>query len=343
MSQLRQTAARRTRRLRPVGGLVGFAVLAAVTLDLGSPLTQAATASTVPRTTPVGMTDSQDLQNLEAVAGFQGSALEQEAFGSPGLLGPYNDNPLSGLAIPANMVIFRSYGKLKTALADKALPAGTTWVGLDLEAWTETPLWQQKRPTYTERLAETVVHAYGLKLITMPGVDLLPGLGDKQTMNNYLNVESDDVKGLAAGAAKYADAVDIQAQRWERVVGTGTQHYAWLVNKAASQARQANPSVFVLAGLSTCPQGVPTNVPAQQTVAQQTVAQQTVAQQTVAQQTSMLLSDYDETGVDGYWLNVPDWNNCPTGNPQSGIDFLQNIYATASATPASGAGSGARS
>ncbi len=311
-----------------LGLVVTIGVLAAVALDLAGPaLARAASASTMPRTTPVGMAGDHDLQNLEAVTGFQGSSLEQEAFGAPGLLGPYDGYPVSGLAIPANMVIFRSYGTLKTALADNALPAGTTWVGLDLEAWPGTPRWQQKRPTYTERLADTVVHAYGLKLINMPGVDLLPGLGDKQTMGNYLDVESDHVKGLAAGAARYGDAVDIQAQRWDRIVGTGTLHYGWLVNRAASQARHANPDVLVLAGLSTCAQGVPTNVP---------------AEQVAKQQASMLLADYEETGVDGYWLNVPHWNRCPTGNAQSGVDFLQNIYATSSDTPASDAGRQAR-
>jgi hypothetical protein len=302
--------------------MTGIAVLAAVVLDLGGlALAHAAGGSTVPRSAPLGMTGDQDLQNLEAVTGFRGSALEQEAFGPPGLLGPYSDFPVSGLAIPANMLIFRSYGSLKTMLADNALPAGTTWIGLDLEAWSGTPLWQQRRPTYTESLAETVVHAYGLKLINMPGVDLLPGLGDKQTMDNYLDVESDGVQGLAAGAARYGDAVDIQAQRWERAVGTSTQHYAWLVSKAASQASHANSTVQVLAGLSTCPQGVPTDAP---------------AGQAAAQQASILLTDYEQTGVDGYWLNVPDWNSCPTGNPQSGIDFLQNIYANASTAAAAG-------
>ncbi|HUA43105.1 MAG TPA: hypothetical protein VMA32_16145 [Streptosporangiaceae bacterium] len=306
------------------GLVVTIGVLAAVALDLAGPaLAQSANASTVPRTTPVGMVGDQDLQNLEAVTGFRGSSLEWEAFGAPGLVGPYDDHPVSGLAIRANMVMFRSYGTLKTALADHALPRGTTWVGLDLEAWPGTPLWQRKRPTFTESLAETVVHAYGLRLINMPGVDLLPSLGDKLTMDDYLDVHSDHVKGLAAGAAKYGDAVDIQAQRWERRVGTRSLHYAWLVKKAASQALHANPSVLVLAGLSTCPQGVPTNVAASQ-----------VAQQ----QASMLLADYEETNVDGYWLNVPDWASCPTGNAQSGVDFLQNIYGSPSDTPASDGG-----
>jgi hypothetical protein len=306
-------AARRARhRLRPAVShravkTTAVTVLAVIAAASGAAHTS---ASTVPRTTPLGMVLQPSLYRLEQ-AGLT-PALEQEAFAAPGITGA--DGSTVTTLVPPNAEVFKSYGALKNALAN-GLPKGTVWVVLDLEHWKATPLWQQEKPTYTEHLAWKLVHytyhSLGLKLVNTPAVDLLTSMGYKQTMTNYLNVVSYGIKGLAAGAARYGNAIDIQAQRWERLTGTTKGTYGWLVTKANAQAKAQRSSVRVLAGLSTCADGVPTNE-----------TKQTLATQTA----SDLLTDYQDTSVAGYWLNIPVWPNCPDGNASAGVKFVENVY-----------------
>src|SRR5439155_21540183 len=54
---------------------------------------------------------------------------------------------------------------------------------------------------------------------------------------------------IAAEAARYADAYETQAQYLQRDPG----RYAEFVSKTAAQAREANPDVVMLSGLSTHP------------------------------------------------------------------------------------------
>ena len=53
--------------------------------------------------------------------------------------------------------------------------------------------------------------------------------------------------GIAAGAARYADAVETQAQALERYPSAPRA----LVSATAAQARDANPNALLLSGLST--------------------------------------------------------------------------------------------
>lgn len=108
---------------------------------------------------------------------------------------------------------------------------------------------------------------------------------------------------LAGGAARHASVIDIQAQGLE----ADASAYASFVRKAALQARRANPSVIVLAGISTNPNG---------------------DRVTAAE----ILASIHATRafVNGYWLNIPAAGEaCPRcGNPQPqiAVQVLRELY-----------------
>jgi hypothetical protein len=85
--------------------------------------------------------------------------------------------------------------------------------------------------------------------------------------------------GLAGDAARYADVIDIQAQRFQN----DPERYESFVRAAAAQARAANPKVIVLAGVSTQPGGGDTSADAILRAIQAT-----------------------RDAIDGYWLNIPE-------------------------------------
>jgi hypothetical protein len=106
--------------------------------------------------------------------------------------------------------------------------------------------------------------------------------------------------GIAADAARYADVIDIQAQRIEQA----TSEYASFVASAAAQARKANPHVVVLAGLRS----VRSITPGELSAAYSSV----------------------KSVVNGYWLNIPGPTpQCPTCQPvypQPALELLKQIY-----------------
>jgi hypothetical protein len=186
----------------------------------------------------------------------------------------FKDLPPGWKAIP--IAAFKSFGDVRNALADNTLASDVRGVMYDYENWRFTPEEEQKNPTKYVKQAADIVHAYGLLLFTAPAVDLAPVLapnGDRKHQDEtYLRV------GIAADAARYSDVLAIQSQRFER----DTSVYARFVREAAAQARQANPKITVLAGVSTQPGG----------------------QYVTADD---ILRDIDATRnfVDGYWLNIP--------------------------------------
>src|SRR5205823_12886574 len=81
-----------------------------------------------------------------------------------------------------------------------------------------------------------------------PGLVEVPGsahvrIADESREAAYLR------SGITSEAARFADACEIQAQRFQRDPDT----YRDVVSQAAEQARAANPDVVVLSGLSTHP------------------------------------------------------------------------------------------
>jgi hypothetical protein len=191
---------------------------------------------------------------------------------------------------------FTSYATLRSVLAGGRLPAGTQAVLYDNEDWPLTPAQEQQDPARYEQLAAGLVHARHLLFVSTPAADLTSVLAPhaQQHYAAYLQLH------IAADAARYADVVDIQAQGSE----ADLTEFVSFVKEAAYQARQANPRVIVLAGISTNPSGQPI-----------TAAQLIAAVRGV------------RPFVNGFWLNIPSAGaacpRCGAARPQVAVPLLR--------------------
>ncbi len=120
----------------------------------------------------------------------------------------------------------------------------------DPEGWDKTPLAERQDPvTFIHRFARLARERGSFTIVTPhPGLVEVPGgaysRGPEETKEQaYVR------SGLAAEAARYADACETQAQRLQR----DPPAYREFVTQTAAQARRANPTVVMLAGLSTHP------------------------------------------------------------------------------------------
>jgi hypothetical protein len=203
-------------------------------------------------------------------------------------------------AVP--VISFKNFGAIRDALEMGTLGPEIKGVMYDYEKWRFTPVEEQKNPAGYVMEAANLVHARGLLFLTAPAVNLVevmePNASPKQRDETYLRL------GIAADAARYADVFDIQAQRFE----SDTARYANFVRQAAAQARQANPKVVVLAGISTQPIG---------------------QQVTVNEILSAIAATRDV--VDGYWFNIPEpseYSPLATAfRPDIAVDVLRLLVA----------------
>ena len=194
---------------------------------------------------------------------------------------------------------FTSERAIERAFATGAIDSHVRAILYDNEAWSFTPLEEQRDSAGYTRKAASVVHAHGLQLIAAPSVNLLrtldPGYTGKK-FQRFLEL------GVLGGAAKSADVVVIQAQGAE----TALPLYSGFVRDGAGQARAANPHVLVLAGVSTNPSG------------QAVTADQVLA---AIEQT--------KGAVDGYWMNVPSPGaycpGCTEFRPDMAIQVLKKL------------------
>lgn len=197
------------------------------------------------------------------------------------------------------VVTFASAAALENAISRGQLSAGTYGVLYDPEAWSFTPVTEQRDPVRAAARAAAVAHAHGLRLIVAPALNLSTVLnpGDRQPRwRQFLALN------LAGQLATAADLIELQAQGLER----DTAAYTSFVRAATSQATAANPRISVLAGLSTNPPGAP--VESQQLTAAIHATRSAVA---------------------GYWLNIPGQGaRCPTCNssrPDIAIQVLRQL------------------
>jgi hypothetical protein len=174
---------------------------------------------------------------------------------------------------------FPSETAIASALDHGLVPKDVVGIGFDDEAWSLTPASERANPTAAVRAASQVVHSHGLA---------------------YLQLGNLPVNGSKVGGAKYANVVDIQAQGKER----DTARYVAYVKALAAQARQFNPHVIVLAGISTNPSGPPV---------------------TATELFDAVQATHEV--VDGYWFNLPSPGKaCPRCNPANievATQFLQ--------------------
>jgi hypothetical protein len=177
--------------------------------------------------------------------------------------------------------------RLQPALTANTIPAGVTAIYYDSEKWSFTPVYEQQDPVTYYAMAANAVHAAGYQFLAVPATDLVKAIEPTYTGTIYpefLNL------GIPGAAATYADVYEMQSQGSQRNLSVFTP----FVQNAAAQALAANPSVRVLAGLSTNPSsGTPT-----------------------AQELYDALMSTLGT-AEGYWLNVPaPGPQCPMCMPQ---------------------------
>ncbi len=144
----------------------------------------------------------------------------------------------------------------------------------------------------------TLAHQHGYLVVQTPATSLAAPMqqSGERRFDTFLRMQ------FIANAARYADAIDIQAQGSQVPAST----YARYVSAAAQQARSANPKVLVFAGISTNPSGH--HVAADQIVS---------------------AIDATRNVVDGYWFNVPQQGpSCPGCNdfrPDIALDVLRKL------------------
>jgi hypothetical protein len=195
-------------------------------------------------------------------------------------------------------VIFPSLAGLEGAIGTTSL-VGVKVVVYDIEHWSLTPRAEQRHPALSMQRFATLANANGLKAVMAPALDLTSSLNCPGSTPQARYLACD----LAAEAARYATAVDIQAQSLEASKG----NYADFVAHAAAQARAANPSVVLLAGLSTGPDG-----------------------QAVTASQMFHAAQSTRSNVSGWWLNVPGRSrycpNCGAPAPSIAVSFLRLLY-----------------
>jgi hypothetical protein len=200
----------------------------------------------------------------------------------------------------SRVISFTSYQKLHQMLTSGLVPPGVRSVIYDNERWSFTPLEEQQDPGRYTALAAIDAHAHGMTLIATPATTLTgvvaPGTGP--VYQRFIDA------GIIADVARSADSVLIQAQGSI----TAPSFYASFVHDAAAQAREANPHVVVLAGLSTNPAGA------------------------VVTPDNLLEAVQQTRGVvDGYWLNIPIPGpycmRCNPSRPDLAVGLLRDLIS----------------
>ncbi len=197
---------------------------------------------------------------------------------------------------------FQSFGAIKAALEQRTLAHDVKGVLYDYEKWAFTPEDEQLNPAGYVKRAADLVHARSLLFLTSPSANLVKvmapetGKSDAEIFDAYLRL------GIASEAARYADVYVIQAQRALRTIGV----CANFIQRAAEQARRANPGVELIAGISTNPLG--------RRVITDDLLRAIAATRDI---------------VDGYWLNIPTRNEYSPGiteyRPDIAIEVIRRI------------------
>ena len=209
-------------------------------------------------------------------------------------------------------VTFTAYGPASArgsfayAVSHGTIPPGTTDVLYDDERWSLTPAAEQARPGRYLTAFVTLARAHGYQPILAPAIDLARSMACyKPADSQWVNYVQDCSLPTLVGQASPA-IYEIQSQMYETGVPLGVECgcYAWIVTQSAAEARTADATLEVLAGLSTNQSG-------------KVATAQDLYDDTLATQAS----------ANGYWLNVPESSTAcpgcvPGGAPQVAVGYL---------------------
>ncbi|MBI2238200.1 MAG: hypothetical protein HYU54_06720 [Actinobacteria bacterium] len=143
-----------------------------------------------------------------------------------------------------------SYAQFAADVRDGTIPWNVRVVMYDPERWDATPISEQQDPITYIQLFVALAHAHGYFAVVTPHPSLMAVSGAACGQVEGETVEEAYVRcRIAERAARYADALETQAQSLERYPSA----YRAFVAETAAQAREANPNVVMLSGLSTAP------------------------------------------------------------------------------------------
>jgi hypothetical protein len=146
---------------------------------------------------------------------------------------------------------FTSYAGFIGRLERHAMPAGVRAVAYDPELWRATPPAERIAPERYMRLFAVAAHRHGYAAILMPGRDLLAAASPCRRQAGE-DLDAAFLRcGLAGAGARLAQVFEIQTAPVE----LSTAELRGFAAACARQARAANPSVVLLATLSTQPDG----------------------------------------------------------------------------------------
>lgn len=142
---------------------------------------------------------------------------------------------------------YKSYSAFAGDVANNQIPASVKWVQYDNESWNLTPTVEAQHPAkYMQEFAQ-LAHQHGLKVIETPARDLMVVSGADCRSQSGETSEAAYIRCGIAADAQYADIYEIQAQALQPSV-TAYQNF---VTAALAQLRTKNPTMPVLAGLTT--------------------------------------------------------------------------------------------
>jgi hypothetical protein len=183
-----------------------------------------------------------------ATATTRGTLSRLDPAATQGLLGGPRSITLGEPIGAPTALAWSSERRFAAQLAAGEIPPSVQIVLYDPEGWVATPLAERLAPIPAMLAFGALARAHGLMPVITPHPSLMavPGavcgaLGTESLDAAYLRC------GIQAMAARAADIVEVQAQYLETDPGA----YAAFVTAAAGQARQANPNVLVLSGIST--------------------------------------------------------------------------------------------
>jgi hypothetical protein len=132
----------------------------------------------------------------------------------------------------------------------RVIPADLQVAMYDPERWRHTPLAEQRDPVAAMgRFAERA-HGLGYRVLTTPHPGLVMVEGSRFEPNVGETKEDAYVRsGIVEAAAAVSDIIETQAQRLQR----DPEAYRAIVSSSVVRARESNPDVLTLSGLSTSP------------------------------------------------------------------------------------------
>jgi len=195
---------------------------------------------------PYLVISAQHLRDIQAVAPRLAAALlarRTTIVLSPG------PAALTGKPAALGTAFFTSYADFIGRLHRHAMPAGVRAVAYDPELWRATPFIERLDPKRYMALFATAARRHGYAVILMPGRDLLAAAGSCR-QQPWEDLDTAFLRcGLAGESARLSQVFEIQTAPVE----TRAAELRAFAAACAKQARAANPSVVLIATLSTQP------------------------------------------------------------------------------------------